>query len=103
MAVNYLYGVTRTNVSKGSPRSPQPKDLHGPAATGRIVRILVGQGHGYIRLRNAREVYFHRADLHEGTAFNECRIGDAVTFELVDDQVSGARALRVRRLDRRRA
>ena len=63
--------------------------------TGRIVRILVGQGYGFIRLPNAREVYFHRSDLHEGTTFNDFRIGDRVTFELLEDAISGARALHV--------
>jgi cold shock CspA family protein len=65
--------------------------------TGRIVSILVGQCHGFIRLPDAREVFFHRADLEEGTAFNDLEIGDAVAFELLDDTVSGARALRVTR------
>ena len=50
--------------------------------TGRIANLLVGQCHGFIRLPNAREVYFHRADLQEGTAFNDLRIGEAETFEL---------------------
>jgi cold shock CspA family protein len=65
--------------------------------TGRIVNILVGQCHGFIRLPDAREVYFHRADLMQGAAFNDLRIGDAVRFELLEDAVSGARAVRVGR------
>jgi hypothetical protein len=58
------------------------------------VNILIGQCHGFIRLLNAREIYFHRADLQEGTAFNDLQIG-GITFELLEDAVSGARALRV--------
>jgi len=57
--------------------------------------MLVGQSHGFIRLTDKREVYFHRADLQDGTAFNDLRIGDAVKFELLEDAVSGARALSV--------
>jgi len=64
--------------------------------------LLIGQCHGFIRLPNAREIYFHRADLQEGTAFNDLQIGDAVTFELLEDAVSGARALRVVRRERPR-
>ena len=79
----------------------QPADRRAERDSGRIVRLLVGQGYGFIRLVNGREIYFHRADLQEGTSFNDFGIGDTVTFELFDDRVSGARALFVR-LERRR-
>jgi cold shock CspA family protein len=65
--------------------------------TGRIVKLLVGQGHGFIRLADHREIYFHRADLQEGTSINDLAVGDRVTFERLDDPVSGTRAGRVRR------
>jgi cold shock CspA family protein len=83
-------------LSKASPRDPR-----GTPAAGWIARILVGHGHGFIRLRDNREVFFHRGDSHEGTAFNELQIGDPVTFELLEDSVSGARALRVKRQKKR--
>ena len=85
-------------------RRGAPVDPHGAKpepqrvlATGRIVRLLIGQAYGFIRLADGREVYFHRADMGEGRSFNSLRVGDAVTFELFDDRVSGARALQVRR------
>ena len=82
-------------------RPLRPEDFRGKPASGRIVNILTGQGHGYIRLPNhTREVFFHRADLQEGTAFNDLQVGDGVSFELFDDTVSGARALRVMRQKR---
>jgi cold shock CspA family protein len=59
------------------------------------VTLFIGQGHGFIRLANAREVFFHRSDVREGTSFNDFSIGEAVTFELIEDQVSGPRALDV--------
>jgi len=59
--------------------------------------LLVGQGHGFIRLANHREVFFHRSDVREGTSFNDFAVGDAVQFELFDDAVSGPRALEVER------
>ena len=85
------------------PNKPsRPNDFRGKPVTGRIARILVGQGHGFIRMPNAREVYFHRSDLQQDTAFNDFQIGDLVKFELFEDSVSGARALRVVRHRRTR-
>jgi cold shock CspA family protein len=95
MGANYFYCVTRKRVVDGPTPSLHPRELRGTPATGRIARILVGQGHGFIRLRNGREVYFHRADLQKGTEFHEFRLREEVTFDLVEDAVSGARALRV--------
>jgi cold shock CspA family protein len=79
-----------------------PLDLRGRPGVGRIARLFVGQGHGYIRLSDERDVFFHRADVKEGTTFNELSVGDTVTFELFEDTVSGARALRVARRSRGR-
>jgi cold shock CspA family protein len=70
---------------------------HGTAETGQIVRLLVGQGCGFIRSADRREIYFHRGDLSEGTSFNGFVIGDTVAFELLEDRFSGPRALQVRR------
>jgi len=79
----------------------RPPERRGVASTGRIVELRTGQGHGFIRVAGGREIYFHRSDLEEGTSFNDFAVGQAVTFELLEDRVSGARALRVKR--RRRA
>ncbi len=66
--------------------------------SGRIVRLLVGQGYGYLRLASSsREVYFHRSDLADGTRFNDLAIGDVVTGQLVEDPISGARGVNLRR------
>jgi cold shock CspA family protein len=96
MSADYFYGVMR----KGPPRRSGKPFQHGPRGrptTGRIAKLLVGQSHGFIRLADDREIFFHRGDLQEDTKFNELRIGDGVTFELLEDAVSGARAIRVRR------
>jgi cold shock CspA family protein len=79
-----------------------PADPRGAAATGRIAKLLVGQGHGFIKLADGREVFFHRSDVRAGLSINELSIGDPVAFELLEDAVSGDRALRVRRHLRRR-
>ena len=75
----------------------RPTAQAGVADTGRIVRLFVGQGYGFIRRVNDAEVYFHRSDVREGTSINDFEIGDLVTFERLDDQISGARAVDVRR------
>ena len=64
---------------------------------GRIVKLYVGQGYGFIRPGDEREIYFHRGDLENGTSINDYQVGDLVSFERVEDLVSGPRAQRVRR------
>jgi len=48
-------------------------------------------------MADRREVFFHRADMGEGTPFNSLEIGDVVVFELIADDISGPRATRVRK------
>jgi cold shock CspA family protein len=99
--MQYFYGAVR----KAAPiAKPAPSRLHerrGVRTTGKIAKLLVGQGHGFIRLTDDREVFFHRSDVREGASFNDFAVNDAVTFELLEDTVSGARALRVTRRSRR--
>ena len=76
----------------------RPADRRGTPSSGRIVTLMLGQGHGFIQLRNARKVFFHRSDLSEGTSFNDLAVGNRVTFELLEDAISGPRALRVERV-----
>ena len=64
---------------------------------GRIVRLYTGQCHGTIRMADGREVWFHRSDMGERAAFNKLVVGDSVTFDLIEDRISGPRGLRVRR------
>jgi cold shock CspA family protein len=75
---------------------PAPK-RRSVIARGRITRLSVGQGHGVIRTTSGREVWFHRSDVREGTSFNSFAVGHSVTFELLEDTLSGARAVGVRR------
>jgi cold shock CspA family protein len=75
----------------------RPFERHGIPETGRIVKLFVGQGYGFIRSVNNGEVYFHRSDVQAGTSINDLTIGETVHFERLEDTVSGARALRVRR------
>jgi cold shock CspA family protein len=62
---------------------------------GVIVRIVRGQSCGFLRLPDAREVFFHRSDLTSGS-FNDLAPSDAVTLELTEDAISGPRATNVR-------
>jgi cold shock CspA family protein len=75
----------------------RPSELRGTPAVGQVAKLLIGQGYGFIRLRDDRDIYFHRGDLREGTSFNDLSVGDWVVFELFDDRISGARALKVKR------
>ena len=75
----------------------RPADRHGTPSSGRIVTLLIGQGHGFIQLANGRDVFFHRSDVREGVSFNKLAVGDEVTFELFEDRISGPRALYVER------
>lgn len=77
--------------------STPPSGAHGTVSRGRITRLMIGQGYGFIRLANHREVFFHRNDLDEGASFNGLAVGDPVAFVLVEDPISGARAQNVRR------
>ena len=79
-----------------------PRPAEGARTTGTITRMAVGQAYGFIRLRDRREVFFHRADLQEDTPFNSLQVGDLVEFELIVDAVSGPRAVRVKRHARQR-
>lgn len=86
---------------KAAPPSREPNghpaERRGVITHGRIAKLFVGQGYGFIRLATDRDVFFHRADLRDGTSINDFAVGDRVTFELLEDNVSGARALQVRR------
>lgn len=62
---------------------------------GRIVRLLHGRFCGVIRASDGQDVFFHGRDL-ESARYNDVQIGGTVTFELIDDQISGPRAGRVR-------
>ena len=79
-----------------------PAERKGTAARGKITRLLIGQSQGFIRLADGREVFFHRSDVREGLAFNALSVGDVVTFELLEDAVSGARAIKVARARKQR-
>lgn len=77
--------------------SGPPRQATGVSDCGHIVRLYTGQCHGTIRTAGGREVWFHRSDMGERAAFNKFAVGDSVMFDLVEDRISGARALRVRR------
>src|SRR5262249_12023766 len=68
-------------------------DQRGHPTTGRISRILYGQGFGFIRV-DERDVFFHRKDVFGGS-FNELAVDDRVVLELIEDALTGPRAVRV--------
>lgn len=95
MPDDYFYGQMPNASRKSASKLSRPPELRGVPDSGRIVKLFVGQGHGIIRVANGREIFFHRADIQEGTSINDFGLGDLVAFERLDDRISGARALRV--------
>jgi cold shock CspA family protein len=82
------------------PRKGERPEVRGHATTGRITRIARGQGHGFIRAADDREVFFHRSDQPENT-FNDLTVDDRVAFEVLEDTLTGPRATKVRKIRRR--
>ena len=95
---DFSYGKSGVRKPKAAPRASEPVKRRGVPETGHVVKLLVGQGCGFIRLANGADVFFHRSDVHDSGSINDFSIGDAVSFELLDDTVSGARAQQVRRV-----
>lgn len=62
---------------------------------GRVKSILRGQGTGYIRDEAGRDVFFHKGAVVD-KGYNDLEVGTAVTFDAVEDPISGARAEQVR-------
>ena len=71
-------------------------DQRGRPMMGRVARILHGQGHGFIRAKDSRLLYFHRHDVATGL-FNALAVHDRVAFEVIEDALVGPRAVRVNR------
>jgi cold shock CspA family protein len=95
-------GAVRKTAPARKNTAARPAERRGMPGSGRIVALFIGQSYGFIRSATRREVFFHRSDLQEGTSFNAFEIGDAVTFELLEDHISGPRAVQVERRRPRR-
>lgn len=72
-----------------------PMAKRGRAMKGRIAQLTHGRFCGVIRAAEGQDVFFHGRDL-EGARYNDVVIGGSVSFELIDDHVSGPRATRIR-------
>lgn len=95
MRGEHFYG--HLTVRKRAQVRGRPAERRGIETTGRILKLLVGQGCGFIRLESDEVVFFHRSDVQAGISINDLAVGDAVTFDLLGDHISGPRAIRVRR------
>lgn len=67
-------------------------------ATGKVARILVDKGFGFIRLDDGREAFFHKSEVQRepGFQFDQIQPGDEVECQ-VDLGPKGLRAERVTR------
>ncbi len=83
--------ATRTGRAKGE----RPVE-RGEHMTGRVAQIFYGQGHGFIRAHDGRQLFFHRRDV-PAAHFNALAAGDAVAFEVIEDKLAGPRAVNVKR------
>ena len=81
---------------KGREKGDKPVE-HGERMTGRVVQIFYGQGHGFIRARDRRQLFFHRRDV-AAAHFNTLAVGDGVSFEIIEDKLAGPRAVNVNRV-----
>jgi len=95
-------GAARKAASARKEPAGAPLERRGLPSRGRIIELILGQRHGFIRLSDGRKVFFHRSDLRDGTSFSDCEVGETVQFELLEDPISGPRALRVERPRSRR-
>lgn len=68
------------------PREGGKPELRGRWMTGRIGRIIRGQGHGFIRAEDGREVFFHRSEVP--ASFNNIAVDDHVASEVIEDHVT---------------
>jgi cold shock CspA family protein len=91
----YIYGAAGTPARQRQLTGRRPLPPRGTVSVGRVAKLFIGQCFGFIRLVNEREIYFHRSDMREGISINDLRVGDSVTFELLEDRISGPRALHV--------
>ena len=72
----------------------------GKVTKGRIKALTRGQGSGIISAARG-DVFFHKADFLG--KFWDLQVGERVTFELLDDSISGPRAQNVRVSSARKA
>ena len=60
------------------------------------IKTLTGKGYGFIaREGETKDLFFHSKEL-KGVTFDELKVGDAVTFEVVDGE-KGPAAVNVSR------
>jgi cold shock CspA family protein len=59
-------------------RRGQVKERVGPPR-GRVVKILPGEGYGFLEDEEGREIYFHRNSVLDG-AFSRLEVGTEVRF-----------------------
>jgi cold shock CspA family protein len=88
--------TTKVNATTKGRAKGVKRDERGHRMTGRIVRILHGQSHGFIRAEEHRQLFFHRSDVRVAL-FNALAVRDRVAFEVIEDKLAGPRAVKVKR------
>jgi cold shock CspA family protein len=62
---------------------------------GHVKSVQRGQGTGYIRDEAGREFFFHKGDV-VNKRFNDLEVGATVRFDVIEDAISGARAIQIK-------
>lgn len=62
---------------------------------GRVTQLSRGRLCGSIQAADGQTLFFHGRDL-DRVRYNDLEIGDPVTFDLIDDPISGNRAAKIR-------
>ena len=75
----YFYGAGRKVALHRKPVVARLPERRGLSTIGRIVKLHVGQGHGFIRMLNDREIYFHRNSVLD-SAFDQLKPGTPVRY-----------------------
>jgi len=62
---------------------------------GHVKSVQRGSGTGYIRDQTGREFFFHKGDV-VNKRFNDLEVGALVRFDVIEDAISGARAIQIK-------
>ncbi|HEY7726135.1 MAG TPA: HPF/RaiA family ribosome-associated protein [Anaeromyxobacteraceae bacterium] len=78
-AVNAAFREARRQLQDHARRAGGRTKLHAPPSRAVVAQLFPGDGFGFLRTPDGREVYFHEHSVLRG-AFSRLRVGNAVRF-----------------------
>lgn len=100
VAIDEAFETMRRRLQNFAARQQGEVKTHEAQAQGRIVRLDIAEGWGFIEARDGHEVYFHRNSVLDGR-FDDLMVGSEVAFAEEPGE-RGPQASTVRRLRPRR-